>query len=240
MIGVLLLLGYLLGDFSEQSNPILAKDTFYVILTIISAVVPLGAMLAFFLIGRASDREYLRNTQNQEKFNFQDPFALPDAQMHGYKLARIVGQEPTFMGLTGDLYTSDASAHCGVDPDHVPPVKGCQCGFHAFKDLNEATFERSIYRTAFLFDVDLYGLGFVYQRGYRAETQVINHMIAPRRCMLCKTFPVKRFVAKYEFSSIRPGIWEWQIRCSICSSATKEENRLSIDEMAEYLKIKII
>lgn len=239
-LGLLLLGGYLLGAFSDQSNPLLAKDTFYTILTITSVIVPLGAMLAFFLIGRASDREYLKNTKNQENFTFEDPFALPDEQMHGYKLARIVGREPTFMGLTGDLYLADASAHCGLDPDHVPPVKGCQCGFHAFKDLGEAVFERSINRSAFLFDVDLYGLGFIYQRGYRAETQVINHMIAPKRCMLCKILPVKRFVAKYEFSSLGPDMWQWQLRCSVCSSVTKPENRLSIDHMAAKLKIKII
>ncbi len=240
LIGATFLLGYLLGSFSKQEDPILAKATFYAILTILSIVVPLAAMLAFFLIGRASDREYLRNTENQEGFTFDNPFALPNEQMHGYKLAKIVGREPTFMGLTGDLYTSDASAHCGADPDHVPPVKGCQCGFHAFKDLTEAVFEGSLYRSAFLFDVDLYGLGFVYQRGYRAETQVINHMIAPKRCMLCKTLPVNQFVAKYDFSSVAPDRWQWQLRCRLCSSATKEENRFSIDEMAEKLKIKII
>ena len=103
-----------------------------------------------------------------------------------------------------------------------------------------AVFERSIYRSAFLFDVDLYGLGFIYQRGYRAETQVINHMIAPKRCMLCKTLPIKGFVAKYEFSSLGPDMWQWQLRCSLCSSATKEENKLSLDEMAKKLKIQII
>jgi hypothetical protein len=240
LLGLLLLTGYLLGGFSDQENPIVAKNTFYAILTILSVVAPLGAMLAFFLIGRASDRAYLRNTTNQENFTFEDPFVLPDEQMHGYKLAKIVGREPTFMGLTGDLYTADASAHCGVDSDHVPPVKDCQCGFHAFKELNEAVFERSIYRSAFLFDVDLYGLGFIYQRGYRAETQVINHMIAPKRCMLCKTLPIKGFVAKYEFSSLGPDMWQWQLRCSLCSSATKEENKLSLDEMAKKLKIQII
>ncbi len=240
VIAALFLMGYLLGDFSDRSNPILAKDTFYTILTILCVIVPLSAMAAFALIGNGSDREYQRNTENQENFNFQDAFALPDERMHGYKLARIVGKEPTFMGLTGDVYTADASAHCGVNPEHVPPVKGCQCGFHAFKDLSEATFERSLYRTAFLFDVDLYGLGFVYQRGYRAETQVINEMIAPKRCMLCKTLPVDGFIAKYEFSGPQPGFWEWQIRCRVCSTATKAENKLSIDQMAQKLKIHII
>lgn len=239
-IGAVLLAGYLLGDFSEKSNPILAKDTFYTILTVLCVAVPLIVMAAIAFIGNASDREYQRNTHNQENFNFQDAFALPDERMHGFKLARIVGREPTFMGLTGDLYSADASAHCGIDSDHVPPVKGCQCGFHAFKDLREATFEGSLYRTAFLFDVDLYGLGFIYQRGFRAETQVINQMIAPKRCMLCKTLPVKRFIAKYELSGTQPGFWEWQLRCNVCSSVTKNENRLSIEEMARKLQIKII
>jgi hypothetical protein len=238
-LGAVLLAGYFLGSFSDRNNPILAKDTFYAILTILCAGVPIIVMVAFALIGNSLDREYQRNTENQENFEFQDAFALPDEQMHGYKLARIVGREPTFMGLTGDIYSADASAQCGIDSDHVPPVKGCQCGFHAFKDLREAAFERSLYRTAFLFDVDLYGLGFIYQRGYRAETQVINMMITPKRCVLCKTLPVKRFIAKYEFAGPHPGYWEWQLRCSICSALTKAENRLTIDEMARRLKIEI-
>jgi len=240
LIIALLAVGYLLGEFSANREPILAKNTFYTILTIVYIIVPLSAMAAFAYVGNASDREFLRNTKNQENFDFQDAFALPDEKMHGFKLARIVGREPTFMGLTGDIYAVDASAQCGVDPDHVPPVKGCQCGFHAFKDLREATFEQSIYRTAFLFDVDLYGLGFIYQRGYRAETQVINQLIAPKRCMLCRTLPAKRFIAKFEFSDSQPGYWEWQMRCSVCSSVTKEEDRLSIQDMAEKLKIQII
>lgn len=235
-----MLAGYLLGDFSANSHPILANDTFYRILTIICAVIPLSAMGAFAWIGNASDREFQRNTANQENFEYQDALDLPNEKMHGFKLARIVGREPTFLGLTGDTYAADASAYCGVDSNHVPPVKGCQCGFHAFKDLREATFERSLYRTAFLLDVDLYGLGFIYQRGFRAETQVINQMIAPKRCMLCKTLPVKRFIAKYEFSGAHPGFWEWQLRCNVCSSVTKDENRLSIEEMAHKLQIPII
>jgi len=239
-MGLLLLLGYLGGDFSNRSNPVVPRDAFYTVLAIVLAIVPLGAMVGFLVIGNASDREYIRNTENQENFHFTNAFALPNEQMHGYKLARIVGREPMFMGLTGDVYTADDHSKCEANPDHVPPVKDCQCGFHAFKDLSEATFERSIYPGAFLFDIDLYGLGFIYKRGYRAETQVINHMIAPKRCMLCKTLPVKRFVTKYEFSDFHPGIWQWQIRCGLCSSVFKPENRLSINQMAERLKIKII
>jgi hypothetical protein len=240
LIGALLLLGFLLGDFSERSDPILAQDTYYAILKIVLGVVPISAMVAFLLIGNASDRAFRRNNENQETFEFEDAFTLPDEKMHGYKLARIVGREPIFMGLTGDTYSADDSSHCGIYPDHVPPVKGCQCGFHAFKDLDEAIFERSIYRTAFLFDVDLYGLGFVYQRGYRAETQVINHMIAPKRCMLCKTLPAKKFVTKYEFNDSQPGIWSWQIRCRVCSGFYKPADTLSFDQMAHKLEIKII
>jgi len=236
----LLAVGYVLGEFSDKGHPVLAKDTFYAILTIVYITIALSAMVAFAFIGRASDREFLRNSENQENFNFQDAFMLPDERMHGYKLARIVGRVPTFMGLTGDLYTSDASAHCGVNPDHVPPVKGCQCGFHAFKELREASREQSSHRTAFLFDVDLYGLGFIYQRGFRAETQVINQMILPKRCMLCKIFPAKRFIVKYEFSNSLGGYWEWQIRCHLCSSATKAEDRLAIEDMAQKLGIEII
>lgn len=238
-IGALFLLGFLLGAFSGRKDSILGKDAFYTILEVVLLLVPIGAMIAFLFIGNNSDKEYKRNSQNQENFNFEDAFSLPNEKMHGYKLANIVGREPTFMGLTGDLYNSDDTSKCEAYPEHVPPVKDCQCGFHAFKNLGEATFERSIYRTAFLFDVDLYGLGFEYQRGFRAESQVINQMLAPTRCMFCKTLPAKKFVAKYEFEEHQPSMWRWQLRCNLCSILFKPENTLSIDQMSERLKIKI-
>jgi len=238
LLGLLGIL-YLLGGFSGKPDAMLSESVSYTILAIILFIVPPSAMIAFFFIGRASDREFIRNSKNQNNFQIQDAFDLPNESMHGYKLAGIAGREPTLIGITGDLYSADDSAKCGVNPDHVPPVKDCQCGFHAYKELSEAEFELSTYRNTFLFDVDFYGIGFVYERGYRAESQVMNKLIAPKRCMFCKTLPAKRFITKYEFSENQPGLWRWQMRCFLCSSFTKKINQMSIVDMAKKLNIKI-
>ena len=236
LVGVI----FLLGGFSDNPNAFLPKSFSYTIFLILLVVAPIGAMLGFIIIGRTADREFLQNSVEQDKFEIKDPFELPNEVMHGYKLAGISGRVPTLIGITGDLYGADDSAKCGVNPDHVPPVKDCQCGFHAYKELSEAAFELSTHRNTFLFDVDLYGLGFVYKRGYRAETQVVNRLIAPKRCMLCKTLKATRFITKYEFSGQDVGLWRWQMRCATCSLFTKTADQMSIDEMAQRLKITIV
>jgi len=159
--------------------------------------------------------------------------------MHGYKLAMISGRPPTLTGLTGDTYLSDASAKCTINKEHVPPVADCECGFYAYSDLTEAKFEGSINPGAFLLDVDLYGVGFKYARGYRAETQVVNELITPRRCQFCRILPAKVFVSTYKLGYDDASWWQWQIRCVICSSSFKQEDKLGVKEMSASLKLLI-
>jgi hypothetical protein len=145
----------------------------------------------------------------------------------------------TFTGLTGDTYKKDESATCKAFPDHVPPVSDCECGFYAYSDIEEAKFEGSINPGAFLLDVDLYGVGFKYARGYRAETQVVNELITPSRCQFCRILPAKVFVTTYKLGYDDISWWQWQIRCVICSSSFKDEDKLSIDQMSASLKLLI-
>jgi hypothetical protein len=235
----LLGIAYLLGGFSDRPNAILSKSVTYTFLTILLGVAPIGFMAGFMIIGRASDKKYLSTLSGQESFSYESAFDLPAEEMHGYKIARIRGQIPTLTGITGDPYGSEASAVCEVNLEHVPPVKDCQCGFHAFKDFKEAKFELTLHKATFLLDVDLYGLGFVYTRGFRAETQVVNKVALPARCMNCKIFPVKRFTSKYLLGNDYLGWWQWEARCVICSSVVASKNRMETRAMEQALKVPI-
>lgn len=236
---VSLAIAYALGGFSGNPTAILSKSITYDFLTVVLAVAPVGFMIGFVVIGRASDKEFLRNSTNQANFAYEDAFQLPSENMHGFKLALITGRQPVLTGITGDSYRADDSAICGLNPDHVPPVKDCQCGFHAFKELDDAKFERTLYRGAFLLDVDLYGLGFVYASGYRAETQVVNQVFLPSLCMRCKIFPVKRFTGSHKFKADYSGVWQWEARCWMCSCVVKQRDRMEISEMAVALSVVI-
>ena len=237
-LGVLTL-AYLLGGFSEQEDPLISQNVIITALYLFVGVVPLVFIIGFITVGKASDKAGLKNNNSHSKLNYDHAFDLPSEVMQGYKLAIITGRAPTLTGLTGDTYLSDASAKCTINKEHVPPVADCECGFYAYSDLTEAKFERSINPGAFLLDVDLYGVGFKYARGYRAETQVVNKLITPSRCQFCRILPAKVFVSTYKLGYDDTSWWQWQIRCVICSSSFKAEDKLSINQMAEKLSLKI-
>ena len=234
-----LLLAYLLGGFSEKDNPLIPQSVVITSLYLFGGLVPLFFIIAFIVVGNASDKEFTRNSANQSNLAYEDAFDLPTQVMHGYKLALITGRDPTLTGLTGDTYLADSSAKCTITPSHVPPVAGCECGFYAYKDLTDAKFELSINPGSFLLDVDLYGIGFTYQRGYRAETQVVNLLTTPKRCMRCRILPPAVFVTTYRLGSGNTTWWQWQVRCVICSSTFKAEDKLTVDQMSDKLSLKI-
>ena len=235
-----LALAYLLGGFSDSDNGLIPQQLIITALYLFVGVVPLSFIIAFVVIGSLGDLESVKNKQKSSKLNYQDAFDLPSEKMHGYKIALITDRPPTLTGLTGDRYFSDAQAVCSENPDHIPPVADCECGFYAYKKLSDAQFERSINPSSFVLEVDLFGLGFTYKNGFRAETQVVNHLIKPKRCMRCKTLPAKVFVTTYKLSYADTAWWQWQIRCVICSSSFKQNDKLSIEQMAKKLAIKII
>ena len=237
-LGVLTL-AYLLGAFSEQEDPLISQNVIVTALYLFVGVVPLVFIIGFITVGKASDKAGLKNNNAHSKLNYNHAFDLPSEVMHGYKLAVITGRAPTLTGLTGDEYLSDASAKCSINKEHVPPVADCECGFYAYSELTEAKFEGSINPGAFLLDVDLYGVGFKYARGYRAETQVVNELITPRRCQFCRILPAKVFVTTYKLGYDDTSWWQWQIRCAICSSTFKDADKLGVKEMSASLKLLI-
>jgi len=234
-----LLLAYLLGGFSEKENPLIPQSVIITFLYLFVGLVPLAFIIAFIVVGNKSDKEFSSNQLNQSRLVYENAFDLPTQVMHGYKLAMITGRIPTLTGLTGDIYSSDSSAKCTINSEHVPPVTDCECGFYAYKDLTDAKFELSINPGAFVLDVDLYGIGFTYQRGYRAETQVVNLLTTPKRCMRCRILPPALFVTTYRLGYDDIPWWQWQSRCVICSSSFRAEDKLTVEQMAEKLSLKI-
>jgi len=230
-----LLTAYLLGGFDEEvaqpgSSNLLIKGLYLFV-----GVVPILFIIAFALLGRAGTKAAISLRDHKGRLNINDPFNLPSEEMHGYKLALLTGRPPQFTGLTGDTYKVDDSAKCSIVPDHVPPVAGCDCGFYAFKELSDARFELTLNPGSFIFDVDMYGIGFLYQQGFRAETQVVNKIFIPKRCMRCKVLPAKVFVTTYKLGYTNYTWWQWTVRCVVCSSSFKEKDKLSFHQMNEAL-----
>jgi hypothetical protein len=237
--GSVLVIAYLLGGFSQSDDGFIPKSVVITFLYLFVGLVPLGFIIAFIWVGRLGDIEKEQN-RTSNNFRFSDPFGLPSEVMHGYKLTLITGRSPTLTGLTGDKYLADAAAKCSVNKEHIPPVADCECGFYAYKELADAQFELSINPGAFLLDVDLFGIGFTYQGGYRAESQVVNYLGIPKRCMRCHILPVKVFVTSYKLGFEDTPWWQWQIRCALCSASFKAEDKLSVEQMAKQLSVAII
>ena len=235
----LLAIAYLLGGFSEKDDGLISQQLIITTLYLFVAAVPLGFIIAFVVVGRLGDLENVANKQKESDLNYQDAFDLPSQVMHGYKLAMVTGLTPTLTGLTGDTYLSDAQAICKANSEHIPPVAHCECGFYAYKELADAQFELSINPGAFLLDVDLFGLGFTYKNGYRAESQVVNQLITPKRCMRCRVLPAKVFVKSFKLGYEDTTWWQWQIRCVICSSSFKPADKLTVEQMSHHLAVKI-
>ena len=236
---VLVAITYRSGGFSGGTDAPISQTVMTLVAYFFVGVAPILAIIGFIVIGRATDAEFKANKSKESRFSYDDAFEIPVEEMRGHKLAFLTGRKPIFTGLTGDTYGTDASATCSLNAEHAPPVMNCECGFYAFADLDEAKFEQTINPGSFLLEVDLYGIGFVYKRGFRAETQVVNKLHLPKRCMRCKTLPAKLFVTTFKFGYSDHSWWQWQVRCSICSSNFKATDKLSFEEMAKELKIVI-
>lgn len=236
---VVLALGYFAGGFSDNADPLIPKELVVAGLSFYILLAPALYMIGFILVGSASDRQRQRLINNQQRLSYNNPFDLPLEKMQGYKLALITEREPTLRGLTGDSYRADDSAICEKFPEHTPPVASCECGFYAFRKLADAKFERSLNPGTFLLEVDLYGIGFRYESGYRAETQVVNKIIIPKRCMRCRILSPTVFVVSYRIGYQNYSWMQWQVRCNICSLTFKDDDKLSISDMYRRLKIPI-
>lgn len=234
-----LALAYLLGGFSQKENGSISQAIAKVLLYGLVAVIPIVIIFMFFIFGFAEDRARIRNSKNLNNLPEEDPFDLAYEKMCGFKVVGLTGKEPVFTGITGNTYKKDASAICKEFPDHVPPVSDCECGFYTFKNRGDAEYELSINPGLFLINVDLFGIGFAHKHGYRAESQRVNSLFFPRRCMLCKTLPAKVFVKSYKMGYGVSAWWQWSVRCSVCSHRVKASDKLTINQMSQHLEVSI-
>jgi hypothetical protein len=237
---IALVLTFLSGGLSTSSTPSLLQNFSRQFFTLYILVVPLIFIAYLFYIEYLRSRESKRAASYSTKLYYDNAFDLPSQDMHGYKIAFLTGQNPTLTGLTGDLYAADDTAKCEMNREHVPPVAGCECGFYAYSDIQMAKHQLSINPTSFLIDVDLFGVGFAYSRGFRAESQVVNFMSLPRRCMRCKVLRSEHFVKSYKLGLNSYAYWRWEFRCRICSYNFKEEDCLSPEKMSQALGIKMV
>ncbi len=235
----LLLMAYLAGGFSQEANPLIPRPIVMGVLYGLIIVVPLIAILIFVGFSISEDRSRARIEKNLKALPEEDPFDLAEEKMCGFKIVALSGQTPTFTGVTGDTYTHDENAVCKEFPDHVPPASGCECGFYAFKERKDAQFELSLHPGLFLIDVDLFGIGFSHKYGYRAESQRVNSLNFPKRCMRCKVLPARVFVRSYKLGYGDSAWWQWSVRCSACAKSVKAADTLSIAQMSRQLKVII-
>lgn len=232
----LLAFSLVIGGFSGSSEPSTIRNISQIIFTVFIAIGPLLFIAVLFLIEHLRKVTAKNLVKHKNKLIYSDAFNLPSQEMHGYKIAFITDRPPTFAGLTGDRYTHDAVAHCSLDTEHVPPVAGCECGFYAYNDIRRARHELAINPGAFCIDVDLFGVGFTYTHGFKAESQLVNFLTLPKRCMRCKIFPAKKFVSTYKINHSSFAYWKWEFRCNLCSFSFKEQDSMSVDEMSQALK----
>lgn len=229
-----------LSGGSDGSAPLLLQNFIRQFFTLYILVVPIIFISYLLYIDYLGRQESKRGATSSGKLVYDDAFDLPSQEMHGFKIVFITGQMPTLTGLTGDLYVADDTAVCEIYSDHIPPVAGCGCGFYAYIDIRDAQHQLSINPSSFLIDVDLFGVGFAYSRGFRAESQVVNSLTLPRRCMRCKIFRPIRFAKSHQFGFNSFAHWRWDFRCQMCSYTSKEEDRLTPEQMSSVLGIKMV
>jgi uncharacterized membrane protein len=235
----LLVIAYLAGGFSQTTNPVIPRAIVTGFLYGLIGFVPVIIVLIFIVIGVSEDRARVRNLKNPVNHSQEDPFNLAHENMRGFKVVGLTGESPTFTGITGDTYKKDDSAICSAFPDHVPPVSGCECGFYAYKKRSDAQFELSIHPGLFLIDVDLFGIGYSHKHGYRAESQRVNSLILPKRCMRCKTLPARIFTRSYKIGFGNSSWWQWSVRCLVCAKTVAATEKLTIQQMSQKLQVAI-
>ncbi|CAN2188817.1 hypothetical protein MCEPAE42_00478 [Candidatus Nanopelagicaceae bacterium] len=237
-VGLLLVI-YLLGGFNQKSTPLIPREILNTLLYGLVTVIPLLAILIFIGLSISEDRSRGQTQRKTNNFAAEDPFDLTEEKMCGFKVAALSGVNPTFTGITGNTYSNDENAICEAFPEHIPPANGCECGFYAYKSVRDAQFELSIHPGLFLIQVDLFGIGFSHRYGYRAESQRVNSLKFPKRCMRCKILPARGFVKTYKLGYSDNTWWQWSARCSICASAIKDKDKLTIEQMSHQLQVVI-
>ena len=145
----------------------------------------------------------------------------------GWKVARIVSPIPgRFAGLAFGEYPVAAVAVCARDRSHLPPVAGCECGFHVLGRREQAAALLDRGRGLVLLHVELYGNIVVHRDGMRGEEQDIHAVYLQPRCA--------RIGCRRVTVGVTPGRARWWQSCAQHLGAG-----LSLDELREVLRIDV-
>lgn len=152
-------------------------------------VIAVGPLLAHRAVVHACRRARRRSWEQLAEQRSSEPLA---ASKTAQVLVRTDGDDALFVGVTlGRSYRVDAVAACPRMRCR-PPGLDCDCGFYAFKtredalDLLDQRLAYNGLRCKSLLTVELSGSVLQYERGYRAERQVVHRVEFPRRCARCE------------------------------------------------------
>jgi hypothetical protein len=152
-------------------------------------VIAVGPLLAHRAVVHACRRARRRTWEQFEEEQSTEPLA---ASKTAQVLVRTDGTDALFVGVTlGRAYRVDSMAACPRMRCR-PPGLDCDCGFYAFKtradalDLLDQRLAYNGLRSKSLLTVELSGSILQYERGYRAERQVVHRVEFARRCARCE------------------------------------------------------
>jgi len=105
------------------------------------------------------------------------------SDVHGWKVARLL--DPVagiFGGYAFGTYGFSSVSSCERRRNHVAPTNGCECGFNAMKDKQDAVRLLERWRGFVLLEVDLFGTVIEHRTGWRAQEQDVLRVHVPLRC----------------------------------------------------------
>ena len=102
--------------------------------------------------------------------------------VHGWKVARLLDPVAgVFGGYAFGTFGFSAVSRC-ERRNHVAPSNGCECGFNAMKDKQDAVRLLERWRGFLLLEVDLFGTVIEHRTGWRAQEQDVLRVHVPLRC----------------------------------------------------------
>ena len=126
----------------------------------------------------------------------------------GWKVAYLLNPEKKiFQGLAFGQYSPNSVAVCAVNREHLAPVVGCECGFHAHRERSQAEMLLGRRRGLLLLQVEMYGTIVVHKSGVRAEEQDVHAVYLSEEC--------KRLGCSLETEGLRNVRARWVERCAV-------------------------
>ena len=146
----------------------------------------------------------------------------------GWKVSLLLDPvEGRFGGLSFGMFGLRSVARCEKETTHLPPVVGCECGFHALYRRPRAEQLLDRRRGLVLLEVELYGRIVLHRDGSRSEEQDVHGIhLAPR----CATLLCRRVT-----EGVRPFRRRWITSCRHHGQAAL----VSVETMRDRLGVDV-